>query len=255
MTFPNFPGKYEHPSIFTARDVARHRPWGEKQLPPNVIICFQRAPQEYLKRTYRGRKAGGIPADFITLKGTPVPVGVAGGFGIGAPAAVAALESMAALGARRFIVVGWAGGLTEDLEPGQLIVCSAALRDEGTSHHYLPPARYAKPDAALTACLSAALDEHGCTHLRAPTWTTDAPYRETMPEVRAYAAEGVRAVDMEAAALFAAAQYLGVQAAAGFSVGDSLKDGAWQIGFNWYAMNLGLHRMAEAAVQAFARAG
>ena len=76
---------------------------------------------------------------------------------VGAPAAAIVIEELAALGVQTIVGVGTAGGLSPDLEIGQAVVCSAALRDEGTSHHYAPPGRWALPDAELLASLRSAL--------------------------------------------------------------------------------------------------
>ena len=62
-----------------------------------------------------------------------------GRFSIGAPAAAATLEEMIACGAREIFEVGLTGGLQQFLKPGDIIVVTEAIRDEGTSHHYFPP--------------------------------------------------------------------------------------------------------------------
>lgn len=92
------------------------------------------------------------------------------------------------------------------------MVCDRAIRDEGTSHHDRPDATYAYPCPDLTASLCAAIRHNGLPFQMETTWTTDAPYRETVEEIIRYRAEGVVTVEMEAAALFAVAQYRGVSA-------------------------------------------
>jgi len=79
-----------------------------------------------------------------------------------------------------------------------------ALRDEGTSYHYLPPAAYSHLDPALRAMVSAHWD-HGSVPLHiGASWTTNAPFRETEAMTAQSRAEGILAVEMEAAALYAA---------------------------------------------------
>src|SRR5262249_2857189 len=78
-----------------------------------------------------------------------------------------------------------------------------ALRDEGTSYHYLPPAQFSSADADLLRAT-----EHAFAQLRVPvergaTWTTDAPFRETAAAIDAMKTKGLLAVEMEAAALYA----------------------------------------------------
>ncbi|MFC1976315.1 phosphorylase, partial [Chloroflexota bacterium] len=67
--------------------------------------------------------------------------------GVGAPLAAGILEEVIALGGRKFIACGGAGVLDRDIAVGHLIVSTAAIRDEGTSYHYLPPSREAVPSA------------------------------------------------------------------------------------------------------------
>ena len=61
--------------------------------------------------------------------------------GIGAPLAAALLEEVIGFGCRKFIACGGCGVLQPDLAVGHLILVSGAVRDEGVSYHYLPPAR------------------------------------------------------------------------------------------------------------------
>ncbi|MEV7959064.1 nucleoside phosphorylase [Streptomyces sp. NPDC087532] len=145
-------------------------------------------------------------------------------FGRGAPAAGLVLEQLVAHGARSVISVGTAATLTPALHTGDLVLCKEALRGEGLSHHYLPPGRYVAADEALTAHLRSeltALDGSAPPSL-GRTWTTDAIYRETLAEVHEYVTEGVLTADMEAAGMFAVAQYRGIPAAAAFTIADSL---------------------------------
>jgi uridine phosphorylase len=134
------------------------------------------------------------------------------------------IEELAALGVKSIVGVGTAGGLSPDLEVGQVVLCSAALRDEGTSHHYSPPGRWALPDSELLASLRSALPDA----LVGPSWTTDAPYRETAEEIVAYREEGILTVDMEASAMFTVGTSLGVQTASVFCVSDVLHGEEWE---------------------------
>jgi phosphorylase superfamily protein len=153
------------------------------------------------------------------------------------------LEELAARGAEVFIGVGTAGAIDEQLAVGDPVVCSAALRDEGTSHHYAPPESFAVPDSGLTARLRAALP--GAVH--GPSWTTDAPYRETAEEVAKYRAEGIVTVEMEASCLFTVASAVGVRAAAAFTVSDVLHGEQWTPHFGSADILQGLWRLFEAA--------
>ena len=91
-------------------------------------------------------------------------------------------------------------------QPPYVILIDKALRDEGTSYHYLPPAPYSCLDPALREMVSARWD-HGLVSLYVgASWTTDAPFRETEALIAQRRAEGILTVEMEAAALYAASQ-------------------------------------------------
>jgi uridine phosphorylase len=108
-----------------------------------------------------------------------------------------------------------------------VVVCDRAVRDEGTSYHYLPPARDVGASADLVTAISDALDGRELGHRIGATWSTDAPYRETKDEAERFAAEGIATVDMESAGLFAAGQLRGIQTASVLMVGDSLAGPRW----------------------------
>ena len=147
--------------------------------------------------------------------------------GVGAPLAVMFLEELIALGCRRFVAVGGAGALLHDLTMGHAIVVESAVRDEGTSFHYLPPGRVVQADPHGIAVLSATLEAEGVPHHVARTWTTDAVYRETRARVDRRRAEGCAVVEMEASAFIAVARYRDVSFAQLLYAADSLAGQAW----------------------------
>lgn len=250
MSLPKFPDKHRHPSTFTASDLIRRDPrLGKVRMPDQAILCFQGHLLRHLVSGWRGKP---LPAPFgenHALRSTARPVAVAGGFGIGAPVAVFVMEWLIAMGVRRFVLLGYAGGLHESQGPGDLILCTRALRDEGTSHHYLPPDDFAEPDPDLTEMLGRSLRKLGYAHESGPTWTTDAPLRETFPEIEHFRNEGILTVEMEAAALFAAAEFHQIPCAAAFTISDAPKDGRWLVNFDRELLKGGLERLADAAIR------
>ncbi len=130
--------------------------------------------------------------------------------GVGAPLAVGYTEELIALGGRYFIACGGAGVLRRDIIVGHPAILTAAVRDEGTSYHYLPPSREVTPDPAATAALEAACRDKGIDYRLGKSWTTDALYRETAERRARRLEEGCDVVDMEASAFFAVAQFRGV---------------------------------------------
>jgi len=142
--------------------------------------------------------------------------------GVGSALAAGLLEENIAFGCGKFIVCGGGGVLERDIAVGHLVVVSAAVRDEGTSYHYLPPAREVAAHPAGVAALQDVLAQRGLPHLTGKTWTTDAPYRETNAKIAARRAEGCLTVEMEAAALMAVAQFRGVTLGQVIYGGDDL---------------------------------
>jgi uridine phosphorylase len=222
----------EDESILTAAELLAQR-WSKghapKVPPPHtVIVCYQQAAIAALLKHYRHTKIADFFGDFYLLKTSGQPISVLQPVGPGAPIIAAVLEELIAFGVHRFVSIGLAGGLQADLHSGDVVIADRALRDEGTSYHYLPPARSVEADPALIQHISAALSAQHIVHSIGASWTTDAPYRETRREVDAYRAEGVKTVEMEAAAVFAVGLRLSVPTAAVFVISDRLADLVWQ---------------------------
>ncbi len=182
----------------------------------------------------------------------PVEGGAVGVFhpGVGAPLAAGVLEEMIATGCRTFVACGGAGAVIPGLALGHVVVPDAAVRDEGTSYHYLPASREVAADPAVTAVLSAVLAERGIPHVVGKTWTTDAPYRETQAKIAARRAEGCLTVEMEAAAFFAVARHRSVRFGQYLYAGDDVSGSVWD-SRQWQTSSArrDLFRLAVAAVQ------
>ena len=125
------------------------------------------------------------------------------GSAVGASFAVLVAEQLFASGCRLLISVTSAGQILPVREPPYFILIDRALRDEGTSYHYLPPGDFSRCDPALIDVVREALA--GTSHALevGATWTTDAPFRETTTAVADARETGLLAVEMEAAALYA----------------------------------------------------
>jgi uridine phosphorylase len=147
--------------------------------------------------------------------------------GVGAPLAAAFLEEAIAFGCRKFIACGGAGVLDSSVAAGHLIVPSAAIRDEGTSYHYLSPGREVEASPEGLAAIESTLRRNRIDYLVAKTWTTDAIYRETRGKMASRKAEGCLTVEMEAAAFFAVARFRGVTFAQILYGGDDISGEEW----------------------------
>jgi hypothetical protein len=122
---------------------------------------------------------------------------------VGGSFSVLVAEQVFASGCRLLVNIASAGQITDVGPPPYYILIDRALRDEGTSYHYLPPARFAAANPKLVELAAGALANRGVAVRRGATWTTDAPFRETAAAIAAHRAEGILAVEMEAAALYA----------------------------------------------------
>jgi purine-nucleoside phosphorylase len=120
---------------------------------------------------------------------------------VGGSFAVLVAEQLFASGCGLLVSVASAGQITDIGPPPYYILVERALRDEGTSYHYAPPATYAAADPALLALAADALASHQV--FLGDTWTTDAPFRETEATIASRRRDGILAVEMEAASLYA----------------------------------------------------
>ena len=241
MAFPNLKGKHLKDSMCSPEEFLQYKKaaWGYKgfTVPKGVIFCYSRRLLRHILEKNKARKVEGLSGEFYLLEDVNSEVGVAANFGIGSPAAAALMEELIALGVERFVSVGEAGTLQKSLKIGSIVVCEKAIRDEGTSHHYLKPAKYAYASKEMTRKIEKVLQKLGRKYVTGSSWTIDAPYRETAAEVKKYQKENVSTVEMEAAALFAVAEYRKVEAGAIFTVSDSLAELFWEPKFHVSSMN------------------
>ena len=121
---------------------------------------------------------------------------------VGAPFAVLVAEELFACGCRLLISMTSAGQIVPAGPPPYFVVIDRALRDEGTSYHYAAPDAFAAAEPQLVAAAARALEQAGLRAYVGASWTTDAPFRETAAAIAAARAQGILAVEMEAAALY-----------------------------------------------------
>ena len=124
---------------------------------------------------------------------------------VGAAAAVQILDWLIGYGVTEIISTGSCGVL-QDLPENTFLVPVKALRDEGTSYHYMKPSRFIDINTTALSAIEAALTEHGLPYTEVITWSTDGFFRETKAKVAYRKTEGCSVVEMECAALAACAQ-------------------------------------------------
>ncbi|SRR5579875_438546 len=162
----------------------------------------------HLVATNRARRLAEWPCyhtDLFAFEHEGLGYGIIG-CAVGSAFAVLVAEELFASGCQLLLSMTSAGQVLAVQSPPYFIVIDRALRDEGTSYHYLPPADYSLADSHLVQLAKASLTAAGITVRVGPSWTTDAPFRETAEAIDAARAAGILAVEMEAAALYAFAE-------------------------------------------------
>lgn len=151
---------------------------------------------------------------------------------LGGAGAVQIMEQLIAGGVKEIIAAGCCGALVEDAE-GSFFVPAAALRQEGTSYHYLPPSREVELDSVPIKAICRALANAGFRYRICKTWTTDGFYRETKEMVRYRRLEGYAVVEMECASMAACAKMRGVLFGQVLFTADSLANVDAHEARNW----------------------
>ncbi|WP_119418459.1 nucleoside phosphorylase [Desertibaculum subflavum] len=197
------------PSAFTPESLLREaRRQKSAALQPVPEICLLDPDGDIVRRLKaegRARRHDGwvcYHTDLHLFDDGATTIGIVG-CAVGASFAVLVAEELFVSGCRLLISVTSSGQIVPIREPPYFVLIERALRDEGTSYHYLPPAAFSDAPAALVAALDGAFADLGVPVLGGATWTTDAPFRETAAAIDAMRARGLLAVEMEAAALYA----------------------------------------------------
>ena len=213
---PILTGKeFAAPSVFEPANLLREAR-RQKSIPDASIpeICVLDPDGDILRALRREGRASLSKAwacyhtDLYEFVDEPERFGIIG-CAVGASFAVLLAEQLFVSGCRLLISVTSAGQIVAQGPPPYFVVIDRALRDEGTSYHYLPPAEFAEADQTLVDIAMAALRQRELRACRGPAWTTDAPFRETPGAIERCRGLGILAVEMEAAALYAFAQARG----------------------------------------------
>lgn len=146
---------------------------------------------------------------------------------VGAALCVGVFEEAFASGVETVVLFGNCGVLDKGIRDCSIIVPTSAMRDEGTSWHYAPPADEIPVNTALAPLFRELLTAEGVTYTEGKCWTTDAFYRETPEKVARRKAQGCVCVDMECSAMAALAQFRQKQVLQFFYAGDNLDAEAW----------------------------
>ncbi len=147
---------------------------------------------------------------------------------LGAPACVGCFEEVIALGAKRILLLGNCGVLDSSIRDCGIIIPDRAIRDEGTSYHYLPAFDFVDVNRKYMGEFTALLDELSYPYVIGTTWTTDAFFRETRAKVERRKKQGAITVEMECAAMQAMCDFRGVEFFQFLYAGDNLGNETWE---------------------------
>lgn len=222
-------------------------------MPEHCVICFFNDVIASLEKQGRLELITQLKSEIgfnpvYLIKGLAKPVALLHP-GVGAPLAAGFIEEAIALGASRFVACGGAGSLAASHQVGKLIVPTFAIRDEGTSYHYLSHEEKAVPTTAAFNAVVATLQARGVDYENAGTWTTDGIYRETRKKIDDKRKMGCSSVEMEAAALFAVAKFRNVEMAQILYAGDDLSGEFWD-SRNWHNRTDIRESLLELAIEA-----
>ncbi len=197
------------PSVFTPEALLREAR-RQKNAPAGVVpeICVLDPDGDIVDHLVSHGQATRLPSwacyhtDLYGFDRDGLRCGVVGS-AVGAAFAALVAEQMFVSGCRLLLSVTSAGQIAPVRSPPYFIVIDRALRDEGTSYHYLPPSDFSHAEPRLVDLARQALSEAGVAAEVGATWTTDAPFRETETAIASARSMGILAVEMEAAALYA----------------------------------------------------
>lgn len=199
---PDAPSVFEPAALL--REARRQKGLPVANVPPVCVLDPDGDIVRCLKNSGQASRSDAWPCyhtDLYSFRLGGETVGIIG-CAVGAPFAVLVAEELFACGCRVLISLTSAGQIIPAGNPPYFVVIDRALRDEGTSYHYAAPDTFAEADPHITATAMRALKDAGLRAYVGPSWTTDAPFRETAAAIAAARASGVLAVEMEAAALY-----------------------------------------------------
>lgn len=202
-----------------------------QDVPPHCVITFFSEVIGELLKQGKLTQIGHFDSEMIDI---PIyeteyknrRIAIVQGF-VGSAGSATLLERLIAVGFNRFIACGGAGVLQKDIQVGHLIVPVVAIRDEGTSYHYLPPSREVACNPHAVEIIEKQLQLDKIPYIKSKTWTTDALFRETEDKINLRIEEGCVTVEMEAAALFAVAKFRNVILGQILYGGDDLSGDKW----------------------------
>ncbi|MCL2756242.1 MAG: nucleoside phosphorylase [Firmicutes bacterium] len=152
---------------------------------------------------------------------------------IGAPNAAASVEELRWMGVTKFVGMGSAGCIDQNFDANKVLVVDKAIRDEGTSYHYLSPSLYIETSKDMTGRLSNFLQSKNIGFANGITWTTDAFYRETKSRIEKRISQGAVCVEMESSAIASVCKFYEMEFCQFLYFSDIVKQDSW----SWQGSN------------------
>ncbi len=206
----------------------------EERIPnfPKIgITCFSHSLIEKYVEIFNGEVIselstanGRIPVYKIKYKGVDLAIFMSR---VGAAACCVSYEEVLAKGLDKLIMFGNCGVLDNKIEDLAIIVPNSAVRDEGTSYHYLKSSREIEVNKKYKKDFIEILKQNNISYVEGKAWTTDAPYRETREKVKKRKEEGCICVDMECSAMSAVSKFRNKDFFQFFYAADNLDTSNW----------------------------
>jgi uridine phosphorylase len=221
---------------------------GDFKAPETVLVTYQSSTMKYLLKLHPEFKPSPITHFYVTEDGQ---AGILGDWGVGAPGLAIKMEELVALGTKRFIAIGTAGGLLHDHQIADFVICSEALAEDGVAHHYLPKGQTTvASDPQMTHEWNQFAKSKSLPSFQsAMAWSFSAIFRESIADVLRVRKLGCSVVEMEAATLYAIAREKNVQALTLFVISDAITQEDWVPRDKDPAMRNNLHELANWALE------
>ncbi len=195
------------------------------------VTCFSRKLFDQLVKKFKGEEIalssngnGKEPIYKIKYEGHELALFMSR---VGAPVCIVQYEELFAMGLEKIVVFGTCGVLDKEIDDLAIIIPNSAVRDEGTSYHYMKSSKEVEVNPKYQEEFIKLLKEHNYSYIVGKTWTIDAPYRETRKKVAARKKQGCICVDMECSAIFALAKFRKKEIFQFFYAADNLDAAKW----------------------------
>lgn len=195
------------------------------------VTCFSRKLFDQLVKKFKGEEIalssngnGKEPIYKIKYEGHELALFMSR---VGAPVCIVQYEELFAMGLEKIVVFGTCGVLDKEINDLAIIIPNSAVRDEGTSYHYMKSSKEVEVNPKYQEEFIKLLKEHNYSYIVGKTWTIDAPYRETRKKVAARKKQGCICVDMECSAIFALAKFRKKEIFQFFYAADNLDAAKW----------------------------